>query len=149
MLPFYTNLFNILTSGEIPESWTTGIIIPIFKKKGDPRDPSNYRGVTLVSILGKVFTKMLNVRLEKFSNLNEILLPNQAGFRKGHSTVDQVYVLQTLIELCIKQKRRLFIAWVDYAKAFDTVWRQALWFKLLKAGYSSKIVSVIKTCTLT
>ena len=117
ILPFYTNLFNtVLTSGEIPESWTTGIIIPIFKKKGDPRDPSNYRGVTLVSILGKVFTKMLNVRLEKFSNLNEILLPNQAGFRKGHSTVDQVYVLQTLIELCIKQKRRLFIAWVDYAK---------------------------------
>ena len=145
ILPFYTNLFNtVLMSGEIPETWTTGIIVPIFKKKGDPRDPSNYRGVTLVSVLGKIFTKMLNDRLEKFSNLNEILLPNQAGFRKGHSTVDQVYVLQTLIELCIKQKRRLFIAWVDYAKAFDTVWRQALWFKLLKSGYSSKIVSVIK-----
>ena len=106
ILPFYVNMFNaVLASGNIPETWTSGIIVPIYKKKGDPTDPSNYRGITLLSVLGKVFTKMLNDRLEKFANDNEIILKNQAGFRKKHSTTDQVYVLQNLIELYLAKKK--------------------------------------------
>ena len=144
LLPFYTNLFNtVFETGEFPEAWTTGVIIPIFKK-GDPTNPSNYRGITLLSTLGKVFTKLINDRLEKFAEAFGILKTNQAGFRKNNSTVDQLFVIQTLVDIFLKQNRRLYVAWIDYAKAFDMVWRSALWFKLTKSGISSKLVNIIK-----
>jgi small basic protein len=54
----YCNIF----SGVIPESWSIGIILPIYKNKGDPKDPDNYRAITLVSCLGKLFTAIINNR---------------------------------------------------------------------------------------
>ena len=133
----YTNLFNE------PESWTTGLVIPIFKK-GDPTDPSNYRGITLVSSLGKVYTKLLNDRLEKYAESYGIMKSSQGGFRKNNSTIDQVFVLQTLIDIFQKQNKKQYIAWIDYTKAFDSVWRTALWHKLIKSGIFLKIVDAIK-----
>ena len=63
-LQLYVKLFNqILTSGKIPKKWLKGIIVPIYKNKGDPRDADNYRGITLVSCLAKLFTSLLNNRL--------------------------------------------------------------------------------------
>ena len=119
LLTFHINLFNtVFESRHVPEAWTTGLIIPIYKK-GDPADPSNYRGITLVSALGKVYTKLLKDRLEKFADTYGIIKNNQEGFRENNSTIDQVFVLQSLIDICQKQNRKLFIAWIDYAKAFD------------------------------
>ena len=80
----------VLESGEFPEAWTTGVIIPIHKKKGEGSNPNNYRGITLVSVMGKIFTKFLNGRIESFIDLNGILLDNQAAFRKNRSTTDQI-----------------------------------------------------------
>ena len=145
ILTFYTNLFDaILDNGEVPEAWTTGIIVPIYKRKGETTDPNNYRGITLVSVLGKVFTKLINTRIDTFLNSNSILLDNQAGFRKNMSTADQVFVLQNLIDVFLKKGKKLFVAWVDYEKAFDKVWRQGLFHKMLKEGISSKIVDIVK-----
>ena len=102
----YVILFNtVLNTGQMPEAWTVGTIIPIYKEKGDPSNPSNYRGITLVSTLGKVFTKLINERLEQFSDSNRIIKDNQAGFHKKHSTTDQVFVIQRLIELYLKSPR--------------------------------------------
>jgi hypothetical protein len=144
LITFYTNLFNtVFESGEVPEAWTSGLIIPIYKK-GDPTDPSNYRGITLVSALGKVYTKLLNDRLDKFAEKYGIIKDSQGGFRKHNSTIDQVFVLQTLIDIFLKQNRKLYIAWIYYAKAFDSVWRNALWHKLIKSGISLKVVNAIK-----
>ena len=64
LLPVYVLLFNlVLDHGYIPESWMLGIIKPIYKNKGDRNDPDSYRAITLVSNLGKVFTGILNSRL--------------------------------------------------------------------------------------
>ena len=144
LLPFYTNLFNtVFETGEIPESWTTGVIIPIYKK-GDPTNPSNYRGITLLSTLGKVFTKLIYNRLEQFTEIFGILKVKPSRVKKNNSTIDQLFVIHTLVDIFLKQNRRVYVAWIDYAKAFDMVWRSALWFKLTKSGVSSKIVNVIK-----
>ena len=121
------------------------MIIPIFKKKGERSDPNNYRGITLVSVMGKLFTKLLNSRIESFLDLNRILLDNQAGFRKNRSTTDQVFVIQSLVDIFLKRGKKLYIAWVDYAKAFDKVWRQGLFYKMLKQGLSAKIVNIVKS----
>jgi len=72
------------------DSWSIGIILPVYKNKGDPLDPENFRAITLVSCFGKLFTSILNKRLTLFSNQTEILKENQTGFRKGYSTTDNI-----------------------------------------------------------
>ena len=70
-----------------------GKIIPLYKGKGDIKKAGNYRGITLLSCLGKLFTSMLNRRLTKFLEQNNVLHENQAGFRKGYGTVDHILYL--------------------------------------------------------
>ena len=145
MSEIYTNLFNIiLNTGIIPETWTLGIIKPLFKKKGLKNDPNNFRGITILSCLGKLFTNVLNERLCKFSDENNIIKNNQAAFRKGYSTLDHIFSLHCLLNIYLSKGQKLYCAFVDYEKAFDKIWHAGLWLKLLKNGIDGKIVNVIK-----
>jgi bisphosphoglycerate-dependent phosphoglycerate mutase len=91
-LPYYVKLFNLIFgSGESPDSWTLGIIKVIYKNKGDPNDPDNYRAITLVSSLGKLFTSILNSRLSNFLDETDLVTKSQAGFRAGYSTQDNIH----------------------------------------------------------
>ena len=140
-------LFNtILDTGIIPTDWSLGVILPLFKKKGVATDPGNYRGITLLSCLSKLFTAILNRRLTKFIDKN--LGNEQAGFRAKHSTMDHVFVLHHVIDFYRQQGRRLYCAFVDYSKAFDLVNRSALWHKLIQQGVEGKILTVIKNMYL-
>ena len=95
-MPVNLGLFNaVLNYGVIPEAWLTGCIKPIYKNKGSPGDPGNYRGVSLVSCLGKVFTSIISNRLQKFSDDVNLIGEEQAGFRPNHSTLDHMYVLKS------------------------------------------------------
>ena len=144
LLPLYTDLFNIiLNSGVIPSIWTAGIILPIYKNKVSPQDPDSYRGITLVSSLGKLFTMVLNNRLSQFADLVEIIPKAQAGFRKGYSTLDNIFVLHVLIQLYLYNNKKLYCAFIDFKKAFDTVWRVGLWKKLINCNVTGKILKVI------
>ena len=144
LISIYCKLFNkVLNSGVVPEQWVQGIIIPIYKGKGDATQCDNYRGITLLSCLSKLFTSILNKRLTTFIDDNEILLANQAGFRKNHSTLDHCFVLKSLIDLFLHNKKRLFVAFIDYRKAFDSVWRNGLWDKLLSQNVDGKIFRII------
>ena len=144
LLPIYVRLFNlVLNTGIIPEKWVEGMIMPIYKNKGDPMNPENYRPITLLSCLGKLFTAVLNERLNKFLNYNSILLQNQAGFRKHYSTSDHIFVLHSIFELLKLKKKKLFCAFVDFSKAFDSVWRVGLWNKLLQTEINGKFFQVI------
>ena len=139
----YLNLFNlILQTGCFPEEWAIGLIIPIFKNKGNKNDPNNYRGITLISCLAKLFTTILNNRLKSY--LENILLENQAGFREGYSTLDHIFTLHIIINLYKRMSKDLFMAFIDYQKAFDTIWRTGLWLKLIKSGVTGKFLAVIK-----
>ena len=134
---------NVLKSGEVPQEWTTGLIIPIYKNKGDTTDASNYRGITLLSCMGKLFTTILNNRLTIFVENNEILNEYQTGFRRNYCTIDHCYVLKCIIDILFKNKKKLFCAFIDYQTAFDMVWRNALWFKLSKCGIVGNVYNVI------
>ena len=140
LLPVYVNLFNsILDSGEIPNDWLLGKIIPIFKNNGSPNDPANYRGITLLSCLGKLFTSIINNRLCEVVHINK----NQAGFRQHHSTLDHIFTLKSLIDIYFKKQKKMFCAFIDYSKAFDSVWRPGLWYKLIKSGITGKMYTLI------
>lgn len=144
MLPVYEALFNIiLETGIIPEEWTIGKIKPIYKNKGDTTDPNNYRPITLLSCLGKLFTFLLSERLSAFVEENQILQENQAGFRHGYSTSDHIFALHALVELMRYEKKKLFCSFIDFSKAFDSVWRVGLWRKLLNNDINGNFFQII------
>jgi len=142
--PLYCKLFNqVLDTGHMPQNWLEGSIIPIYKNKGDRTDTCNYRPITILSCLGKLFTAVLNRRLSKFLETNNILEENQAGFRQGYSCSDHIFTLHALIEILKKRKKKLFCAFVDFSQAFDKVWRNGLWHKLIQTSINGKFFNVI------
>ena len=123
MLPIYVGLFNlILNTGTIPEIWSHGKIMPIYKNSGNSTDPNNYRPISILSCLGKLFTALLSERLNTFMEEDEILKENQAGFRKHYSTTDHIFSLYSLLEILKYEKKKLFCSFIDLSKAFDSVW---------------------------
>ena len=144
LMPVYYKLFNLVfDSGIIPESWTLGSIIPIYKNKGAQSDPENYRPITLVSCLGKLFTSIINSRLQSFAREFELLSESQTGFRKTYSTCDSIFALHMLISILFNQKKKLFCAFIDFKRAFDTVWRDGLWVKILAHKIRGKCFNII------
>ena len=141
----YVDLFNrVLSTGQIPEAWTIGMIMPIYKNKGDKGDLDNYRGITILSCLGKLFTSVINSRLNMYANEVNLINENQTGFRKSYSTLDHIFLLNNIIDILVKSgKQKLYCAFVDYKKAFDTVWRSALWHKMINSGITGKLHNVI------
>ena len=102
----------------IPEICTLGMIKPIYKNKGSTLDPANYRPITLLSCLGKVFTAALNNRIQHFIDEHEIINNCQTGFQKANSTIDHIFTQHGLIELVCKGKRKLVCAFIDLKQAF-------------------------------
>ena len=138
------DIFNaILNSGFFPTQWSEGIIVPLFKKN-DPNNVNNYRGITLVSCFSKIFTGVLNNRLNKWAENNDVLSDSQFGFRKGRSTTDAIFVLNAIIQKILNENGRLFCAFIDLKKAFDSVYLNGLWYKLYKLGINAKMLRVIK-----
>ncbi|KAL5272263.1 hypothetical protein ACHWQZ_G000471 [Mnemiopsis leidyi] len=125
------NIFNqCMEFGVYP--WGTSVVTPLHKK-GSIYDPNNYRAIAVASNLGKLFAGILLQRLIKFRAINDPDTPNQLGFCKEAQTADHILTLSTCIEKYVtKNKGRLFSCFVDYAKAFDTVCREALLYKLWK-----------------
>ena len=146
LLPLYHRLFNtILNTGCLPDSWLVGCIVPIYKNKGSVEMPENYRPITLLSCMGKVFTAILNARLTAFLESNNLLNENQAGFRKNHSTIDNIFILHMLAEYLKSRNCKLFCTFIDFQKAFDSVWRAGLWSKIMKYNISGKFLYIIRS----
>ncbi len=130
ILPSLIKLFNLIYStGIFSEKWAESMIKPLFKG-GNPFDPSDYKGISLTSCLGKLFCSILNTRLVNFLETNKIYTPHHIAFRRNFRTSDHIFVLQTLINKYTSPKFRdpkvtknLYVCFVDLKKAFDTIWR--------------------------
>ena len=133
----------MLNLGIVPEEWCIGAIIPIYKNKGSDSDPDNYRGITLLSCVGKLFTALLNYRLTNYLEATGSIGDEQAGFRGGYSTIDHIFTLYAIINIYLSHGKKLYCAFIDYRKAFDFVDRVSLWSKLISNGVNGKILKVI------
>lgn len=141
-------LFNfILDKKSFPTQWTKGVIIPIHKK-GDSSIPSNYRGITLVSCFGKLFTIIVNERLKKWALQNDIISDAQFGFKADYSTVDAIFILESFISKMIRDKKKLYCVFVDLKRAFDSIYRNGLWFKMINSGIDGKLFQLIRSIYL-
>ncbi len=139
-------LFNtILDKNVTIDDWTVGIITAIYKNKGSRSDPDNYRGISLLSCLGKFFTAVLYNRLIKFSTENKILSPAQLGFVPGNRTSDAHLIIHNLVrKQCHGNGGRIYSCFIDFSKAFDTIPRDTLLKKLLNFGIDGNFFNIIK-----
>ena len=143
MVKMLGKLYALIWKEEcVAMKWREGLIVSLFKK-GDKEDPGNYRGITLLSVVGKVFCKILNDRqyLDKSSKIHE----GQAGFRTGRCCIDNIFTLNELIQGRLKEGKKTFSFFLDIQKAYDSVWRNGLWLKLWNMGVKGKMWRVIKT----
>jgi hypothetical protein len=140
-----TVLFNyIWEKGVYQNKWSEGIIQPLHKK-GSYSEPDNYRKLTLMACMGKIFEAILNKRLVFQSEATDIVDPNQFGFSKGCRTSDNVFILDTIISYHKSIRKTLFITFIDFSKAFDFVNRSFLYYKMIKKGYGGKLVKIIQS----
>ena len=144
LMPHLHSLFNaIFDQGLFPSLWTHSLIVPIHKK-GPLNDPNNFRGISLTSIFSKTFLHILNARLQTWADENNIIGEEQAGCRRGYSTVDNVFILYNVVQRYLSRNKKLFVLFVDFQKAFDTVNRQALWKVLEGSGVQGKMLKMLK-----
>ena len=114
LMTYLHRLFNkIFEIGYFPDKWSEGFIV-LIHKKGDKNEPSNYRGITLLSTLGKLFTRVLNNRLNGWAETYRIYCEAQAGCRKNMGTVDNLFVLNYLITHFLNQNKQLYCVFVDF-----------------------------------
>ena len=144
VLTALTALMNLLYNHtKYPKQWTTNYLKTIFKK-GSQDDPDNYRGLAIGSAIGKLYSTILLHRLETFVAGNGLLSPFQIAFWKGFRTSDHIYLLKTLVDKILKQKGgKVFTAFIDFKKAYDTVNRGKLLMRLKQVGVSSKFLRAV------
>lgn len=136
-------LFNLIfKNGTFPKIWNESFLV-LLHKKGDTFDPGNYRGISISSNLGKLFNKVIYKRLLTFMNNKNLISKNQIGFKEKRHTADHIFTLKTIIDQYKQKSKKVFTAFIDLKKAFDTIWRLALFYKLLNDNIPHRIFNII------
>ena len=142
LLPhLYRLLLQCWKDGEIPHDMRDAKIVTLYKNKGDKGDCNNYRGISLLSITGKAFARVLLCRLQKLAD--RVLPESQCGFRSKRSTVDMIFALRQIQEKCREQQMPLLTCFVDLTKAFDTVNRSGLYAVLESIGCPPTLLKLV------
>ena len=138
-----TSLFNVFKNmNKIPEEWKQGIVIPI-PKSGDLKDLNNYRGITLNSCVSKLYSKIIEIKLRDFIEKNNILGDIQGGFRSNRCCEDNIFILKGIATLRKSVNKSTYVAFLDFSKAFDRVWRDGLRVILWRTGIRGNIWNII------
>uniref|UniRef100_A0A8C5PLD5 Reverse transcriptase n=1 Tax=Leptobrachium leishanense TaxID=445787 RepID=A0A8C5PLD5_9ANUR len=129
--------------GSLPQEFKDASIVHLYKRKGNRQVCDNHRGISLLSIAGKILARVLLNRLT--DHLEQGLLPEtQCGFRKERGTVDMIFAARQLQEKCQEQNRELYTTFVDLTKAFDTVSREGLWRIMSKFGCPDRFILMVR-----
>ena len=131
--------FNQMLHAGVPKHWCMGVIHPIFKG-GDSNDPDNYRGITVTTVLAKLFAIVLEPRMSAWAEGKMLRADVQAGVCKDHRTTDHLFTMNALINDAFANKR----CFVDFHKAFDSIPRSTMWDELESKGLSGPTVAAIQ-----
>ena len=132
---------KIWDTKEWPKEWTQSLIVPL-PKKGNLRQCKNYRTISLISHPSKVMLRVILNRLTQ--QAEELLAEEQAGFRAGRSTVEQIFNCRLIIEKHLQHQKDLYHNFIDFKKAFDRVWHEGLWHVLRSFGIEEGLVQLIQ-----
>ena len=134
---------KIWETEEVPQQWKDARLISIYKKKGDRAICGNSRGISLLSVAGKVLAKIMLIRLNKHI-VDSTCPESQCGFRRGRGTTDMIFTARQLQEKCREQRMNLCIAFIDLSKAFDTIKRVMLWEIMKRTGCPNKFTNIVR-----
>ena len=131
--------FNFMFDNEVwPERWSSGVILPIHKH--DSRlDTSNYRPITLLSIVAKLFGSVVNARLQTFMEVTGSIADEQGGFRWNRGTPDQIFIFRETVASRKERGQVTYAMYIDARKAYDTVWREQAYVRIHDAGVRGKL----------
>ena len=130
---------NSLQSSIFPSSWKFANIIPVFKK-GDKSETSNYRPISLLSCIGKVFERCGFKYLHDYIITNRLITCYQSGFTPKDSAVNQLIDICNTIAKAVDEGKEIRVIFCDISKAFDRVWHRGLIFKLRRMGISGPLL---------
>ena len=133
---------RIWTTKDWPNVWTQSIMIPL-PKKGNLKKCQNYRTISLISHASKVMLRIIMNRLK--TKAEEILAEEQAGFRPGRSTAEQIFNVRLLIEKHLDHQQPLYHNFIDFKKAFDRVWHDGLWKVMRSYDFDEDLIQVISS----
>ena len=137
-----TKLFNkVKEEGAAPKSWSKGLIVKL-TKKGNLRECTNWRGITLLPVISKIFGRVLISRIKK--GVDNILRKEQAGFRENRSTIDQIFTLRNILEQVNEWNATLYTHFIDFEKAFDSIHRESLWNIMSMYGIPEELITLVK-----
>ena len=129
----------------VPNDWGKAIITPIPKcSSKNPYLPLSYRGISLLPCISKIYTNILNRRITFYLENMNLLADEQNGFRCNRSCEDHVFSLTTIVQNRLYHGKDTFVAFIDFTKAFDSVDRNLLLFKLLDYNINGNIYFAIK-----
>lgn len=140
-ISFITN--KIFETSKIPDQFKEGVVIPIYKS-GKIDEMNNYRPITLINILSKIFEKCLNQRLKNFLNKYNIISKNQFGFQKNISTEHSLQQLASIIAENFDKNKKTIAIFLDLQKAFDTVQHKELLNILHQIGIRGTVQKLFK-----
>jgi endonuclease/exonuclease/phosphatase family metal-dependent hydrolase len=132
---------TVLLEGRTPKAWNRGEVV-LFFKKGDNTLLKNYRPISLLSHVYKLFSRVITNRLAR--RLDDFQPPEQAGFRRGFSTVDHIHTLRQVIQKTEEYNLPLCLAFVDYEKAFDSIETWAVLQSLQRCQVDCRYIEVLK-----
>lgn len=145
LIPILKFIFNLcILHGVFPSVFKKAVVCPVYKS-GDRSSVTNYRPISVLTTLSKIFEKLLNKRLENFLHKHNILAPNQFGFRKGVSTEDAVLELTTSIVKKLDSRLKTIGIFLDLSKAFDTVSVPLLLDEMERIGIRGTVLNIFKS----
>ena len=118
------------------------MLIPV-PKKGDLTICDNWRGISLLDVVGKLFAKVIQKRLQGV--VEDVVSDSQCGFRKGRGCTDMIFCMRQLVEKTREHNSKVFMLFVDLKKAYDSIPHQALWLVLQKYGIPLVIINLIQS----
>jgi hypothetical protein len=144
LAPFLADLFNeCLIQQTIPEEWKLALVTPLFKNKGNPEDVNNYRGISVLPPIAKLFEKIIANQIIIYFNINNLFNAGQFGFRANHSCESALHSIISEINH-IKNKRLVgLLLFVDFRKAFDLVDSNLLLKKLKLYGFDQSALNLL------
>ena len=136
------SLFNSIWKDQcVPEDWKKSLIVQV-PKKGDLTECDNYRGISLLSVPCKILCRLLIDRVK--SGVDEMIRQEQAGFRSGRGTSEQIFALRNILEQCQEWQAPVYINFVDFSKAFDCIIRERLWDIMRQYGIPDIFIRTFK-----
>lgn len=137
---------NIFREELVPKSWADSRVTLLHKGgHKSKKDLKNYRPIALTNTWGKVFCNLLYGKMSGVAEKMGILGENQNGFRKDRRGSDNLFILGEIIEKSLKDREKVYLAFLDIEKAYDRVNRGILWELLEHLGFGSKAVNILKS----